>query len=536
MVHMQRLSTAMSEAMMSSSSEAIQANNSVIPAGMVFPYAGTYSESVLSPGGWLLCDGRLMTTDQSTQQLFNAIGTVNGGTGAKFNLPDYRGVFLRGVAGKASADPDKDARTAVTVGAASGNNVGSFQGYATALPQAKEGLTVSVKHLPQSGQWAYVAGVKFDVAVWVRTGDMTATSAAGGDSESRPQNIYVDFILQSQIPTTDALTLPAGVLVSMIGVSAPGSGWLLCNGQQLNSADYPDLFAAIGTSHGGTAPKFNAPDLRGRFLRGRAETSHRDPDCAQRTSSAPGGNTGNQVGSLQGNATGLPINAFTAKLEHCPQASSEVGKCAGNAETAWNPGSVGISFAGHWDNETRPVNLYVDWYVKVDAKSNELPVGSIVAVAGNESPGNTYLLCDGSSCKVKDYPDLFAVIGTLNGGDGSSLFNVPDCRGKFLRGVDHGALRDPDASGRAAAASGGQSGDNPGSIQDCATKEPAKAITGTVEHVPTGDSHHTAAGALSGVKAAAYYDGDTTIAVKGGDNETRPVNIYVAYYIKAKKG
>lgn len=514
---------------MSTSKAAIPA----IPAGLVLPYAGRFDDTLLAPGGWLPCDGRLLTYDKSTDALFTAVGTVNGGTGATFNLPDCCGAFLRGVAGKASADPDKDTRVAAAAGGAFGNNVGSLQPYATALPVTEPGIHVSAPYLPTSWNHAYAAGVPGKVSDWDRTGDYVASASEGGDNESRPQNVYVDFIIQTMMG--DAPALPAGVLIGWTGLSAP-AGWLLCDGQQVATADYPDLYAAMGTCHGGTSAAINLPDLRGRFLRGRTGDSKRDPDAAARIAPAPGGNSGNKVGSVQGDATGRPVAPFTAKLEHCPLEGSDAGKCAGNDESAWEDGSTSLVLTGAWDKETRPVNVAVDWYVNASAISTELPVGSIVAFAGAGNLGAAWLACDGSLCKVKDYPDLFAAIGTLNGGDGSTYFNLPDGRGRFLRGVDRGAHRDPDAGARSAAASGGQAGDNPGSIQGFATKTPGVPIAAPVPHLPIGKIIDTAKGALSGVKAAAYTKAATDVAVKGGDKETRPVNLYVAFYIKAQKG
>lgn len=63
-----------------------------IPSGVVFPFAGT-----VAPYGYLICDGRpVLRTEYS--QLFLAVGTSHGqGDGSTtFNLPDYRGTFLRG--------------------------------------------------------------------------------------------------------------------------------------------------------------------------------------------------------------------------------------------------------------------------------------------------------------------------------------------------------------------------------------------------------------------------------------------------------
>lgn len=42
------------------------------------------------PAGWLLCDGRSLPT-ASNVALFNKIGYAHGGSGANFNLPDFRG-------------------------------------------------------------------------------------------------------------------------------------------------------------------------------------------------------------------------------------------------------------------------------------------------------------------------------------------------------------------------------------------------------------------------------------------------------------
>jgi microcystin-dependent protein len=50
----------------------------------------------------------------------------------------------------------------------------------------------------------------------------------------------------------------------------PPSGWLFCHGQAVSRTIYPDLFGAIGTSHGigNNSTTFNVPDLRGQFIRG----------------------------------------------------------------------------------------------------------------------------------------------------------------------------------------------------------------------------------------------------------------------------
>lgn len=64
----------------------------LIPAGVVFPFAGNGS----IPKGYLLCDGSsLLRTDYS--DLFTMIGTIYGAVdNLHFSLPDYTGRFLEG--------------------------------------------------------------------------------------------------------------------------------------------------------------------------------------------------------------------------------------------------------------------------------------------------------------------------------------------------------------------------------------------------------------------------------------------------------
>jgi len=55
-----------------------------------------------------------------------------------------------------------------------------------------------------------------------------------------------------------------GEIITWAGASSPDPKWLLCDGVSLVRADYPDLFAVIGTTYGAAdGSHFNLPDLRG---------------------------------------------------------------------------------------------------------------------------------------------------------------------------------------------------------------------------------------------------------------------------------
>ena len=69
-------------------------------------------------------------------------------------------------------------------------------------------------------------------------------------------------------------------------------------------------------------------------------------------------------------------------------------------------------------------------------------IGDIKASVIAENHGG-WLLCDGQEISRNDYADLFALIGTNFGeGNGVTTFNVPDYRGRFLRGLGGNSAAD----------------------------------------------------------------------------------------------
>jgi len=95
------------------------------------------------------------------------------------------------------------------------------------------------------------------------------------------------------------------------------------------------------------------------------------------------------------------------------------------------------------------------------------PAGTIIAYAGTAIPAG-WLLCDGRSLDVEDYPKLYAAIGKNWGSSGANQFNLPDLRGMFLRGVSGTRTdnyRDLYPASRTASASGGNVGNAVGSVR-----------------------------------------------------------------------
>lgn len=81
--------------------------------------------------------------------------------------------------------------------------------------------------------------------------------------------------------------------------------------------------------------------------------------------------------------------------------------------------------------------------VQALGSSGGSPSGTIVAFGGQNPPAG-WLECNGATVSRSSYPALFAALGTNWGaGDGSTTFGLPDLRGQFLRGWDHGRGLDP---------------------------------------------------------------------------------------------
>ena len=158
---------------------------------------------------------------------------------------------------------------------------------------------------------------------------------------------------------------PFGTVLSFAGPNPP-TGYLPCDGREVSKDDYPDLFAAIGTSWGGDGnPNFRLPDLRGRFLRGWDNGTGNDPDAATRAA-LYSGNTGDNIGSYQ-------ADVFRS---HNHDANFKLGAEPGNGGTNSTINAAGGTGANtrRWiadrhiinngGSETRPKNAYVYFIIK----------------------------------------------------------------------------------------------------------------------------------------------------------------------------
>jgi microcystin-dependent protein len=165
-------------------------------------------------------------------------------------------------------------------------------------------------------------------------------------------------------------------------------------------------------------------------------------------------------------------------------------------------------------------------------------VGEILTSASTVTPAN-FLACDGSAVSRTAYASLFASIGVTHGsGDGSTTFNLPDYRGRFLRGVAGGSANDPDRASRTAMNTGGNTGDNVGSVQTDAMQQITGSTSGRIMGSWAGSGAITATNAgtsLYGGGGGNGRDMSFDSANSPGartSTETRSKNAYVNYYIR----
>ena len=185
-----------------------------------------------------------------------------------------------------------------------------------------------------------------------------------------------------------------------------------------------------------------------------------------------------------------------------------------------SPGEVLQFYDGMWDSVANIRGPQGPQGEKGEP-GESIPIGSIIAYGDFVVP-ETYLLCNGQAVSRTDYPELFAIIGTRFGfGDGSTTFNVPDYRDKFILGAGGDVY---------VAETGGE-----------------KEVTLGTEHIPP-HKHDTMGGTYENTGATSYWlaarkTGLAAVTVKiasentggGQPHNNMPPYVGTYYIIKAKQ-
>ena len=153
-------------------------------------------------------------------------------------------------------------------------------------------------------------------------------------------------------------------------------------------------------------------------------------------------------------------------------------------------------------------------------------IGDIKASVKNANHDN-WFLCNGQAINRVTYSELFALIGTKFGaGDGTTTFNLPDYRGKFLRGLGGNSASDiyttqaeglPNITGSFQVKAGASASDWAGSFFA------GESITA--------DQY----GGTFGRTNVTQFSAQKSSAIYGASSHVTPINQAVNYFIKVKE-
>lgn len=346
-----------------------------------------------------------------------------------------------------------------------------------------------------------------------------------------------------------ASALPVGSIVAF-PVDAPPPGFLELDNSVKSSATYPDLSAYLGGKFNKGdegVGNFRLPEARGEFLRGwdhgRGVDAGRQLgtaqlDAMQRLTGAISAADSTGMGQILNGVYGGSKSGVSKGVNAAPDAYTSIDfDNARQARTSAEnrPRNVSVMWCiKAWNAPVNQGNIDVAALVKeVSRLGSAVPVGAVMAFpTGIVPPG--FLELDGSVQSTATYPDLAAYLGTkFNKGDeGAGSFRLPDGRGEFMRGWDHG--RGVDA-GRAIGTYQTEAfaAHNHRYFDDtAATFDPAGNWQGG-----------TINGAAASISVGAFLssiDTGTTMqmvnahnTVNAGGTETRPRNLAVMWCIKA---
>ena len=154
-------------------------------------------------------------------------------------------------------------------------------------------------------------------------------------------------------------------------------------------------------------------------------------------------------------------------------------------------------------------------------------IGDIKASVKNANHDN-WFLCNGQAISRVTYADLFALIGTKFGtGDGTSTFNLPDYRGKFLRGLGGDSASDiyktqaeglPNISGNVLQYRNAQT-----------------LITDGAFYAENSSFNAEGTGSDAPLVKAIKFDASRSSKIYGASSHVTPINQAVNYFIKVKE-
>ena len=255
------------------------------------------------------------------------------------------------------------------------------------------------------------------LAQTTRADDVTSATGAGEAHDNIAPSLTVNYLINTDGIFPNATNSGGGAMIGEIRWSsdllAP-SGWLRCEGQLLTISSNPALFSVLGTRYGGDGiTNYRLPDLRGRTPIG----------------AGPGiGLTHRVLGEVIGEeAHSVSIDEMPAHLHVVPGGASSEATGGGQAHPNMQP-----SLALHYILRT-----FGEFPSDSGSPTGDTFVAEVRLFAGDFEPDG-WVFCDGRLIDIPSNFALFALVGTIYGGDGISTFGLPDLRGRTAVGSGQG--------------------------------------------------------------------------------------------------
>jgi len=167
-----------------------------VPIGTIVAYYGESLSPTLRNEGWALCNGGAIPTASDFDQMRN-LATAAGHPGV---YPNLQGYFLRGATENSAIDPDRNSRT----GGSANLKIGSRQDDAIMRHQHRTNAPTPKNDAASSAFGSHPS----NPGVILGSGDFFQTHAALTDdasaisnktsSETRPKNVYVNYIIKAR--------------------------------------------------------------------------------------------------------------------------------------------------------------------------------------------------------------------------------------------------------------------------------------------------------------------------------------------------
>lgn len=351
------------------------------------------------PDGYLPCNGQVVAV-AAYPDLYAVIGnTYNTGTGADgtstFALPDLRGYFLRGIGarggearvGVVQEDTTRRPRNTNFTTDSQGSHQHPLRRY---LPKTwgdtwEHLMNYAAGGIRKAGGgWEYYNEDKQPIGT---DGAHTHTITGGGDPETRPKSVSVQWLIRVH-PINGGAPGPKGDKGDNGDSGAVGDLWTVGSIQQsmlsesqfrtalgLNSVEERKWVLADGRDVSGSkyaqiTGSSKVPDLRGAFLRmagqnnNPAWTGGSLNGYQEDTTRRPRTNftTDSQGAHTHSGATSSPSNNFGT---YAAGVNNHITGYTGTTTTGSNGGHT-HTVTGGGDTETRPKNYSVNYYIKVN--------------------------------------------------------------------------------------------------------------------------------------------------------------------------